>query len=311
MLVCSLVVIAFSSLSYFFSLQKAVAQWTGRPELGEIDWLAMVLMYSVWLAGIFALRRLYDLRTVMKERERIEAELSTTRTTGSIARFASGIAHDLGNLMSVVKGSIAIAAMQREDPEAFDESLEPAEQAIGNAARLAAMLSRIGGGKPEPVAPMDLNEVVSDMMGVLKHLADDHRVILHTELDPGACMITASKGHVEQVILNLVTNACEAMEGDCRVSVQTHCVNVSDDRIGRLDLAPGEYVQIVVRDTGPGMPAWVKEHMYDPYFTTKQTGTGMGLATVFALVSDNNGAIDVNSEPGQGTSIAVYWPSAA
>ncbi len=308
-LLCTVLTVLFSSVSYLFSLQDAVAQWFGRPEIREVEGFVPVLIYAVWMIGIFTLRRLYDLRSAMSERAAIEEELSTARTVGAVGRMAAGVAHDFNNLMTVIGGRIELARTDDNCPTSVLKTLSPAKQAVGKATRLAVQLMRLGGRTPEPKSDLDINEVVSDMMQVLKHLTKKDDVILETFRNSEECRILASQGHVEQVILNLVANACEATEGSGTVAIETKRIKADDqsERFG-LEIPPGDYIELSVTDTGPGIDPQIVEQIFNPYFTTKKTGTGLGLATVHSIVEECKGALDVRSIPGEGTTFSVYWP---
>lgn len=308
-LVGTLLTVLFSSASYFFSLQDAVAQWTGRPEIREVDWFVPVLIYAVWLIGIFILRRLYDLRSAMGNSSAIEEQLSTVRTVGVVERMAAGVAHDFNNLLMVIRGSMELAGRAADCPASIKDLLSPAIDAVDRAARLSEQLSRVGMQKPEPQSALDLNEVVSGMMQVLKYLAGNKEVVLETVLNADECSILASKGHVEQVILNLVANAFQAVEGNCKVVIETKRITADEQtQRGGLRIAPGDYVELKVVDNGSGINPEIIERIFEPYFTTKKTGTGLGLANVRSLVEAGRGWLDVRSVPGEGTVFAVYWP---
>ena len=308
-LLCVLFTILFSSVSYYFSLQDSIAQWLGMPEIGEVEGFVPVLIYAVWLIGIFTLRRLYDLRSAMQDRAVVESNISTTRTIGAVGRMAAGVAHDFNNLMVVIRGSIHLVRLDDTCSESVSNTLLPVDTAVEKAVRLSDQLMRLGRDKPEPKHELDINSVISDMMQVLKHLADKEDAVLETLLAHDACRIMASQGHVEQVILNLVANACEAMDTGCTVAIETKRIkaNAQTWRSG-LKIPAGDYIELTVRDAGSGIDPQIVEQIFDPYFTTKKTGTGLGLATVHSIIEECKGALDVRSVPGEGTTFAVYWP---
>lgn len=311
MFVCVIATILFAGASFFLSLQDAIANWLGRPELKEIDALALIMIYSVWMIGIFTLRRLYDLRSVMGDREAIERELSVSRTVGAVGRMARGVAHDFNNLMVVIRGTLEIYISKNEGDGSCSGELQPAMQALDGAIRLADQLMRMGSQKDVPLTKLDLNEVVTDMMKVLKHLADKGEIVFQTVLQPGPCTIDANKGQIEQVILNLVTNACETMESGGKLTIETRGAELHEKTASSgVKLPDGEYILMTVSDTGPGMAPEVMSHIFEPYFTTKSTGTGLGLATLYSIIEQNHGAVDVHSQLGKGTAFAIYWPAA-
>jgi signal transduction histidine kinase len=157
---------------------------------------------------------------------------------------------------------------------------------------------------------LELNEVTRNMLSMLKRLIGE-QIRLEIDLSPEPCAIKADGGQLGQVLMNLVVNARDAISGTGRVTIETGDVYIDASQgKGHADCSPGEYVMLSVTDDGCGMDAATLENIFEPFFTTKVVGkgTGLGLSTVYGIVKQNDGLIEVCSEPGQGTTFRIYLP---
>ena len=249
-------------------------------------------------------------RDVTNER-RLERQLRQAQKMEAIGQLAGGVAHDFNNLLQVIGGYTEMALSSLPQNTTAARQLELGRSAIGRAARLVRQLLVFGRqqvGQPEIV---DLNNVVADMLKMLRRLIGEH---IELVLKPGSKpqMVYADPGQIEQVIMNLCVNARDAMPDGGRVSVETSSVNLDAGFcVDQPWAQPGEYVLICVSDTGIGMPAEVQEHIFEPFFSTKEVGkgTGLGLATVYAIIHQHQGAVLVDSELGKGTTFRIYLPA--
>ncbi len=241
-----------------------------------------------------------------------EARLIQARKMESVGRLAGGIAHDFNNLLTAIIGYSDLV-LQELDPEHgsrrdIEEILRAAERAGGLTRQLLAF-SRRQVLQPERV---DLNAVVADIDRMLRRLiGEDIELVsrLHGELEP----IVADPGQIEQVIVNLVVNARDAMPRGGRIEIETANFQCSAPlRVESGMLAPGRYVALRVADTGIGMDDETRSQIFEPFFTTKEAtgGTGLGLASAYGIISQSRGQIDVVSRLGEGSAFTIYLPVA-
>lgn len=256
---------------------------------------------------LYALSLLED----VSERHRLEEQLRESQKMEALGRFAGAIAHDFNNVLTAITGFSALIAgeLAGDDPlqSELDEIRAAAERAAGLTRQLLTF-SRRRVVRGEAVSVNELIKRISPMLGQL--LGDDVRLALNLSSTEGAVM--ADESQLEQVIVNLAVNARDAMPGGGRLSIEVQVADIGQEFArARLSLEPGRYVVIAVSDTGLGMDAETARKIFEPFFTTKPLGrgTGLGLSTVFGIVSQSDGKISVYSERGYGTTFRIYLPS--
>lgn len=247
----------------------------------------------------------------ISERLSLEAQLRQAQKLESIGQLAGGVAHDFNNLLTVIGGNTELARMSMEANEPADAYLDQ----IGRAAMRATSLTRqlLSFARRQNVEPsrMDVNDVLRDVTKMLRRLIGED-VSLEMLLNAQKPLIYADPGQFEQVILNLVINARDAMPKGGRLVIKTADFHLGAGDFHELAGVPaGNYVLLNVTDTGEGMPPEVRVHIFEPFFTTKEIGkgTGLGLSTVYGIVQQCGGSISVYSEPGQGTSFKILLPA--
>jgi signal transduction histidine kinase len=243
------------------------------------------------------------------ERVRLESQLQQSRRLESIGRVAGGVAHDFNNLLTVINGYSQILLMGPLAPETREE-VEQINKAGRRAAELTNQLLTFSRRQVTDVVPLDLNSVIHDAEPLLRRLVGEDVQLVVTP-SPQLARCEGDVSQTNQVLMNLVVNARDAMPGGGRVDIATENQTVSGIDGHPRELAPGDYVVLSVADTGIGMNAETRQQIFEPFFSTKgEAGTGLGLSTVYGIVRQRQGAIDVWSEPGQGTRFRIYLPQA-
>jgi len=245
-------------------------------------------------------------------RERLERELAQAQQMAVLGRFAGGVAHDFDNLLTAIQGytSLMLRDLRPGDPQR--EGLEEIRQSSERAAGLTRQILAFGRRHAAESGPVDMNRLIGNLVRLLPPLIGDDLALV-TVLAPSIAMVRADPGHLEQVVMNLVVNARDAMPDGGRLTLATANEHISDfDSRASPELPPGHYVMLTVRDTGTGIDPATLPSIFEPFFTTKERGRGLGLglATVYGIVKQCEGHIDVESAPGRGTTVRVYLPMA-
>lgn len=240
-----------------------------------------------------------------------EAQLRQAQRMEAVGRLAGGMAHDFNNLLTVIRGYSELLLGRLGPADAMRKDTEEIKKAADRATGLTRQLLSFSRRQFVESTVLDLNTLVANMDGMLRRLIGEDLVELSAELDPSTCFIKADPGQIEQVIMNLVVNARDAMPRGGRLMVETRNVTIGEEvRLDAVGVAPGSYVLLAVCDTGEGMDAEVRSHLFEPFFTTKEKGkgTGLGLSTVYGIVQQSGGSIMVESAPGQGAIFRIYFP---
>ena len=247
------------------------------------------------------------------ERKQLEEQLRQAQKLEGVGRLAGGVAHDFNNLMTIVTGYAGMALDDLPEGHALREPLQEIAKAATRATALTRQLLTFSRRQVRSAVNFDLNEAVIGMEKLLgRWTGEDVELVL--ALHPSAMVVHADRGHIEQVIMNLVINARDAMPNGGKVIVETSAAAVDAAfAASHLALRPGSYVKLTVTDTGHGMSPEVLEHCFEPFFTTKEVGrgTGLGLSTVYGIVRQSEGCIYVYSEPAVGSSFQIYLPAVA
>ncbi|WP_162672312.1 hybrid sensor histidine kinase/response regulator [Gemmata massiliana] len=247
------------------------------------------------------------------ERKDGDAPVPPAQKAESVEQRIGGLAHDLNNLLTVINGYAEMLADRIQNTDPTYQLAQGAASACQRAANLTRQL--LASSRRAAVAPklLDLNETVLQSTQLLRHLLGPG-VEVSTNLAGSPSSVKADPAQVEQLILNLAINAKDAMPRGGQLAIETRCVQLRDeDRGTHADLAPGEYVQLTVSDTGAGMTDEVKARAFEPFFTTKEVGkgTGLGLSVVHGVVKQCGGWVSVESELGVGTAFKILLPAVA
>jgi PAS domain S-box-containing protein len=243
-------------------------------------------------------------------RKELEQQLRQSQKMEAIGQLAGGVAHDFNNLLTAINGYSSLA-LQRTDPDdRIRGYLEEIKKAGERAANLTRQLLAFGRKQMLKPVPLNLNDVVSEMSKMLRRLIGED-ICFDAIFDPELQQIRADPGQIEQVLVNLVVNSRDAMPQGGTLIIETANFQIDHEFASRhLGLAPGDYVVLTVSDNGSGMDEKTRARIFEPFFTTKEKGrgTGLGLSTVYGIVTPSGGNIWVYSEPGEGTVLKVFLP---
>lgn len=244
------------------------------------------------------------------ERKALEAQVRDSQKLEAIGRLAGGVAHDFNNVLTAVLGYATLLIEELKDNPRLRADVEEIRRAGERAAALTQQLLAFGRRQLVQPAVVDLNATIRDLEDTLRRLVGDD-VELRIRLASDLCLIRIDPRQLHQLLLSLTTNAHDAMPTGGRFTIETASAQLDAAAVrDRPGLAPGRYVSLAVTDTGPGMDADTLAHAFEPFFTTRNSskGTGLNLATAYAVVKQSGGDVDVRSAPNQGTTFTVYLP---
>ncbi|MEP7324323.1 MAG: response regulator [Gemmatimonadota bacterium] len=274
---------------------------------GRVRWLSGAGRFQLDEQGV-AVRGI-GISQDITERRLLEAQFQQAQKMEAIGELASGVAHDFNNLLTVILGCaelvVSDAGMVNGHREDMAEIIKAAKRAAGLTKQLLAFSRQ----QVLLAAPLDVNGLIRDMAGMLSRLIGEHINIV-LALAPDLALAFADRGQVEQVVMNLVVNARDAMPGGGTVTIETAEVDLDNSSYRQEAVMQGQYVMVAITDTGTGMTRETQRRMFEPFFTTKETGkgTGLGLSTTYGIVKQSKGYIWVYSELGYGTTFKVYLP---
>lgn len=261
--------------------------------------------------GTFSfVRDITERKRAEEEREKLQSQLFQAQKMESVGRLAGGVAHDFNNMLGVIVGNVEMALMKLEPTQPIYNDLQQVLKAAHRSAALTRQL--LAFARMQTISPMvlDLNKTLEGMLKMLRRLIGEN-IDLAWQPGAGLWQVKMDPVQVDQILVNLCVNAKDAIAEIGKITIETANA-VFDETAGSVfaGCASGEYVMLSVRDSGSGMDKDTKAMIFEPFFTTKGLGqgTGLGLATVYGIVKQNNGFINVYSEPGQGTVFRVYIP---
>jgi len=254
--------------------------------------------------------RMTGTHTDLTEQKRLQEQLTHAHKMESVGRLAGGVAHDFNNMLSVIIGHAELARKREPDPLQLREHLEQIQKAAEHSADIVRQL--LAFARKQTVSPkvFDLNDTVASMIKMLRRLiGEEIELVWHRS--ESLCPLKMDPAQINQILANLCVNARDSIAGVGRISIKTGSKTFDADFCAEhTGFIPGEYILLTVSDNGCGMDKETLSKIFEPFFTTKEVGhgTGLGLAMVYGIVKQNDGIIEVLSEPGQGTSFNIYLP---
>jgi PAS domain S-box-containing protein len=251
------------------------------------------------------------LKTAEEAREKLQLQLSQAQKMESVGRLAGGVAHDFNNMLGVILGHAELALMRLDGENPLAADLRAIQQAGERSAELTRQL--LAFARRQAISPkvQNLNDVLEEMLKMLRRLVGED---IDLVWKPGHTLwpVKVDKSQIDQILANLCVNSRDAIDGTGRISIETANLSLGQTEAGRGNgqVASGDFVRITVSDTGCGMAPETLERLFEPFFTTKPVGkgTGLGLATVYGIVEQNRGFIEVQSRVGRGTVFCVHLP---
>ncbi|MCC6739146.1 MAG: PAS domain S-box protein [Planctomycetia bacterium] len=305
--------------------RSAFEIYAGTPELGRHIRLALEgspsravvdvagRVFDAWFGplrdGGGAIVGATGVASDVTETRRLQEQFLQAQKMEGLGRLAGGVAHDFNNLLTAVLGFNALLLKRHPPGDPDRPELEEIRKAGERAAALTKQLLAFSRRQVVQSGTVDLNAVVDDMRGLLARLIGED-VVLDTRPLPSAAWVRADRSQLEQVIVNLAVNARDAMPGGGRLLISTTRRTVAEEATDPSGLPPGRWIGLDIADNGHGMPDDVRMHAFEPFFTTKGPGrgTGLGLATVYGIVSQSGGVVRIESEPGRGTTVSIWLP---
>ncbi len=245
------------------------------------------------------------------KRKRLEQQLIQAQKMEGLGTLAGGIAHDFNNILAIILGYTSRLEEWKKHPEQMPEAIKIIRDAVARGASLVQQLLTSARQTEARLTPLDLNVLAQEMERMLA-ATFPKTIDFRLELHSGLPLAKADRSQIHQVLLNLCVNARDAMPNDGTIKLATGVASGEELRESFGGANAEHYVFVSVIDTGTGISEKVKPHIFEPFYTTKERGkgTGLGLSVVYGVVNNHRGFVQVDSEPGQGTTFKVYLPLA-
>ncbi len=287
-------------------------QWAGESTILSSKGKEIPVIENFFIIRDQESKPLYiaDIITDISERKELEEQLLHSQKMEAVGRLAGGVAHDFNNLLTLILGYCQILMPGFDEQDPVHKDIQEINEAAERAAALTHQLLAFSRRQVLQLKVLDLNKLVSQMEKMLSRLIRED-IILEIELAENLGNIEADNGQIEQIIMNLVVNARDAMPKGGNISIATQSTSFKEKFFhNRAEVQAGDYVMLTISDTGTGIPKDIQDKIFDPFFTTKRKGegTGLGLSTVYGTVKQSGGYVWVSSEPGEGTSFTVCLP---
>ncbi|MFO7890312.1 MAG: PAS domain S-box protein [bacterium] len=252
-----------------------------------------------------------DLVRAKNEKEKVQSQLIQAQKMEAIGILTGGIAHDFNNMLTAIQGCTELVMHRIDENDPSQRELKEVLSATRRAANLTSQLLLFSRKQPMEYFPLNLNKCIKDLQSMLYRLIGED-IEVHTEFSPDLWTIWSDRNTIEQVIMNIVVNAKDAMPYGGRLNIKTQNIVLDEESCKELsDAYPGKFICLSLEDTGIGIDENTLQHIFEPFFSTKgpAKGTGLGLSVVYGIIKEHNGWINVYSEPGKGTAFKIYIPA--
>jgi two-component system cell cycle sensor histidine kinase/response regulator CckA len=248
-------------------------------------------------------------RRAEEEKQKMEAQFQAAQRMEGMGTLARGIAHNFNNLLMGIQGNASLMLLDKTSDDPDYERLKSIEQGVRSGAELTKQLLGFARGGKYEVKPTDLNELIrrsSELFGSTKK-----EITIHTKYQEGVWPVEVDRGQIEQTLLNLYVNAWQAMPAGGALHLETENTTLDEDFTKPQGVEPGRYLKVSITDTGIGMDKKTQRRIFEPFFTTREMGrgTGLGLASVYGIISNHGGIITVDSRKGKGSTFTMYFPA--
>jgi PAS domain S-box-containing protein len=255
------------------------------------------------------IKKLVSVQRDVSHEVRLEKQLRQAQKMEAIGTLAGGIAHDFNNLLMGIQGNVSLSLLDVEPGSALNKSLNKIEQLVQSGVDLTKQLLGFARGGKYEVSIINMNDLLQEQNLMFERT--NKGVSFQDKFEKNLWSVEVDRGQIEQVVLNLYMNALQAMPGGGTILAQTENVKIDQDQYRPYHVKAGNYVKFTLSDSGIGMDQETQQRIFDPFFTTKEMGrgTGLGLASVYGIVKNHDGFINVHSEKGSGTRFEVYLPA--
>ncbi len=280
-----------------------------RCKDGSMEWVSVNSRHTGGNEG----KPLYHEGTIesITERKKLETQLRHAQKMESIGTLAGGVAHDFNNVLTTVMGYCSLIMMKAGDKHPYAGYVNQIMEAANRASALTQSLLAFSRKQAWDVKPVEINETIRGVEKLLRRIIGED-IELETLLGKERLVVMVGDGQISQLLMNLATNARDAMPDGGVLTIKTEAAHLSGGLVGTYEGKEGTYAALEMSDTGAGMDERTKDQIFDPFFTTKEVGkgTGLGLSTVYGIVNQNKGYVNVSSVPGKGTTFTIYLPLA-